>query len=361
MKETTERLKIMLVLCLLTALSVWAAPSQAEVLQARNSGELSGFSMPGRFPVQSKSITLEDKERKKSLEMVITYPRAKGSFPLIVFSHGAFGKSGLYSPLVNHWVSHGYICIQPTHEDSLEMYGKAAIRDSIRKQGGIGGGRDPRQAFSQAFARWQMLSFANWASRPLDIKFIMDNIDRIESLTAYYPCRIDKRLIGVGGHSFGAHTSQIIGGTIIGGSQEYSDPRPRAILLLSPQGIESGRNSSLSRESWKRFSKPMMVITGTEDTGRNKQSYQWRMDPFKYSSGPHKYLLVIEGADHDFGGITERSFKNRKKDKTQVSWVKSASLAYFDSYLKGDRKAYSYLRNKDLETESNKQVNLSIK
>src|SRR5689334_6769086 len=67
------------------------------------------------------SIVLKDETRKKELPVRVSFPKADGQFPLIVWSHGMYGSKDGYQPLVSHWVSHGYVVIQPTHSDSLSL------------------------------------------------------------------------------------------------------------------------------------------------------------------------------------------------------------------------------------------------
>jgi predicted dienelactone hydrolase len=44
-----------------------------------------------------------------------------GQFPVIVFSHGAGGSGQNYFPLTHYWATHGYVIIQPTHNDSIAL------------------------------------------------------------------------------------------------------------------------------------------------------------------------------------------------------------------------------------------------
>lgn len=303
-----------------------------------------------------KDIVIDDATRNKTLELKVSYLQNNGKFPLIIFSHGAFGSKDAYDPLISNWVSHGYICIQPTHEDSL----KKLLKD--RKSD-----RQPQQAKEGQFAaRLKEKAFSNWKSRPADVSLIIDRLAEIERQVPELKDKLDKSKIGVGGHSFGAHTSQVIGGTIIGGSDEFKDSRPKAFLLMSPQGIESGfGGSALTKDSWKNFDRPMMTITGTLDKGRNGEDYKWRLDPYKYSPEKDKYLLVVDGAHHGLGGITGISGRRFSKagpdDPEKLAYVKSATLAYWDAYLKDSKTARRYLKSKQLEKDSHGSVSMSVK
>ena len=81
---------------------------------------------------QKVTLTLNDSNREKDLEVLVTVPVSTESqyrsFPLIIFSHGAFGSKEGYSPLINRWVGNGYLAIQPMHEDSLKLFERGACR-----------------------------------------------------------------------------------------------------------------------------------------------------------------------------------------------------------------------------------------
>src|SRR4029077_19202514 len=73
----------------------------------------------GPHKVQSIArLVLKDVKRSKEVQLRVHFPGGNGPFPLIVWSHGAGGSKDNYLTLMEHWASHGYITIQPTHSDS---------------------------------------------------------------------------------------------------------------------------------------------------------------------------------------------------------------------------------------------------
>ena len=324
------------------------------------------YQSQGQLATDNFHYNLEDKKRGKTIDLSVTYPRGKGPFPVIVWSHGAFGGNEYYQPLVKHWASHGYIVVQPTHEDSLTY-----CRQQMASSGGFaaGGGREGIKA---QFEQWKARSFQNWPSRPLDVSLILDNLEKITASSKALAGKARLDDTGVGGHSFGAHTAQILGGTEIAGSRKYEDSRPRAFLMISPQGREDGfaGRSTLHDQSWKGFTRPMMVVTGTRDEGRNGQGYEWRMDPYKLSPPGDKYLMVVQDASHGFGGITARNADGIEErggpragppNQLHVTYVKAATLAYWDTYLKGSSQARNYLKTRRLASEYPGALTLSLK
>ena len=75
--------------------------------------------------------------------------------------------------------------------------------------------------------------FHDWANRPKDVAFILDSLDAIEAKVQGLKGKMDKKTIGVGGHSFGAHTGQLVAGTTtvdFGGVRtSHADPRPKTV------------------------------------------------------------------------------------------------------------------------------------
>jgi predicted dienelactone hydrolase len=274
-------------------------------------------------PLEVESVTdlvLRDARRGKDLQLRVSFPEDVGVYPVIVWSHGATGSKDDYQPLVRHWVSYGYVCIQANHSDSRALAGIAQTGKVANR-------------------------LRDWANRPRDIEFILDSLDAMEAKVQGLTGKMDKKTIGVGGHSFGAHTAQLVGGTttvdLNGVRSSHADPRPKAFVLISPQG----KGPQLDDESWKKLTRPFISVTGSNDWGRNGDPVDWRLDPFRLASSQDKFLLYIEGARHDFGGIGGGvAYRNAgPANPNHIAYVKSATVAFWDAYLKEDRDARSYL------------------
>jgi len=116
-------------------------------------------------------------------------------------------------------------------------------------------------------------------------------------------------------------------------------------------------------------------MTGSNDTGAMGQGANWRKDPFIYSPPGDKYLVFIDGAFHmSFTGAlaqpetiqgARRLLVSRMAQGTDqkaiFDYVKMASVAFWDAYLKDDAKAKAYLRSDSLADYSKKSVALSRK
>lgn len=285
---------------------------------------------PGPLNIQTvDTLTLHDAARDKNLDLRLTFPEKAGRYPLIIFSHGATGSKEAYDPLRTHFASHGYVVIQPTHGDSLK---KVGLRGLINK----------REIFK------------HWNTRPPDIHFILDHLDEIEKRTPALRGKIDRENIAMAGHSFGAHTSMALAGLkfkipIVGREVQFTDPRPKCFLLISPQGP----GGLITEQSYKPIDRPAMVITGTHDTSIDKQPAAWRLKVYELMPAGDKYLLNIDGAHHGFGGIAGdiRYPSSGPMNEDHVNQVKSASMSFFDAYLKDTPAAKRHLKSDNIKSK----------
>jgi predicted dienelactone hydrolase len=308
----------------------------------------------------------------RDLPLKVYYPQGKGPFPVIIFSHGTGASKEAYSELGSYWASYGYVSIHPTHADSLSLRGESGDRGNLRE-----------------IISSMLQDSQGWIDRAKDISLIINSLDKLQQQVPELKGKIDVQRLGVGGHSYGAYTAQLIGGATIdlpGASkpESFADKRAKAILLLSPQGTGQ---QGLTPTSWEGFNKPMMVMTGSEDRGAQGQGPDWKEEPFKLSPPGNKYLVFIEGANHfsfsgrmaggngmgRFGGGFlggNRRFGRRWRegggtgmalgqDQTVIfDYVKMATLAFWDAYLKGENQAKTYLKSEALPDYS--QGNVSI-
>jgi len=77
-------------------------------------------------------VVLIDSARHKQIPVKVYFPDARGPFPVIVFSHGAWGSKDGYFALGRYWASHGYVSIHPSHADSRKDSGyRGTLRQTI--------------------------------------------------------------------------------------------------------------------------------------------------------------------------------------------------------------------------------------
>lgn len=311
------------------------------------SSDANGYELqPGPYTVSEvEDLVLHDTNRDKDVHVRIFYPHTAGKFPVVVFSHGAGGSQNCCDGLTRHWASYGYVTIQPTHDDSAVQR---------RNQG------EENIRFMQA-VRDALKKPALWESRPLDITSVLDALPLLGNRVPGLSGKIDADHIGAGGHSMGSYTTEAIAGALVDlpgqRGRNFADARVKAVLCLSPQGPGQ---FGLSDHSFDQISLPYMGMTGSLDSLGPVASPAWHKTPFERSQPGDKYHLFIEGANH-MSFITPRPFLPGRAEQggNIFDYTNSASLAFWDAYLKGDARAKQYLQSHALEKSSRGAVKFS--
>ncbi len=354
----------------------------AEPAKASGTVDLSaGYKLEaGPFDVETIMLELSIAGREEPLSLLIRAPKVKegeqvaqlpDTIPLVIISHGAGGSKLAFGPLSEHWASHGYAVVHPTHDDSL-MQRRARGERMPRSAGGV-------------------INNVRPAERVADVKAILDELASIESAVPGWRgdehriTKIDRDRIAVAGHSAGALTAMMAIGTkvrglrmgtgLLNGHQSIGDERVRAAIVISGQGAD---RPMLSEDSWKHITKPMLVISGSLDTSPAfPTTPERRCDPFKFSSdtviegesadplGPNKFLLFIEGATHGSYQGKSPTWAGREQPTTDLSiitnTVSASSLAFLDRALKSDADAQKYLTSESIERLSGGKATLEHK
>ena len=294
--------------------SIYRSPRQPEELIGR-SLDLTGVGDP--LPVR------------------VTAPRCGSDLPVIVFCHGMYGSRDGYRPLVRHWAERGHVVVRPTHGDSLDFL-PAGVK------------LDPRHA----------LSFR--AARAADVSRVLDRLEEVVGAVAGLATRADCGRVGVGGHSLGAHTAQLVGGMRFGdetgGWESLADPRPRAFVMLSPHDFGVAGSAT----DWSPFTRPGLFVTGSEDSSPVlEHDAADRVRAYERSPVGDRYLLYARGAHHGLGGITDNRFRGSGPvDPPLLRIVQSTTLAFWDAFLHHDPDAESWLRSNPLAGSTGGAVRL---
>jgi len=300
------------------------------------------------------TFTLHDAARGKDVSVYAAAPAGGGPWPLIVCSHGNQSAGRAMAGLFAGWAAHGYVCLAPTHDDSVSMRAAAiaagATPESLPGAGMIA----PRGAGTDSVL-----------NRARDVSFLLDSLDDIESILHV---RIDRGRIGVGGHSSGAYTAMLLGGTMAemdGVPRSAADPRPRAFLLMGALGSGQG---GLTRDSWKGFTRPLMNITGSLDLVPRGQTPTQKREPFALSPPGEKFEVFLIGANHgtftcdptdtfylkQLGGSAEQQ-------AVLFDDIRDVTLAFWDAELKGSPAAAAYLRSGDAGRRSAGRVSIECR
>ncbi len=304
-----------------------------------------GLASGPHIVTEVETLVLHDAKRNKDVHIRVFYPNDSGKYPVIVFSHGAGGSQNCCDGLTRHWATYGYVTIQPTHDDSA-IQRRNAGEENIQ--------------FTKA-VRDALKNPAHWESRPLDISYVLDVLPNLGNRIPGLIGKIDTDRIGVGGHSMGSYTAEAIAGALIDlpghPGRSFEDPRVKAVLCLSPQGPGQ---FGLNEHSFDQMALPYMGITGSLDSLGPVASPAWHKTPFERSQPGDKYHLYIEGANH-MSFITPRTLlpNHSEQGGAIFDYTNSASLAFWNAYLKGDASAKSYLLSGALEKSSHGAAKLS--
>lgn len=330
------------------------AANPAPISSATNAEGVLGVSMLGggymlddgpHAVTEVRDVVLHDAKRNKDLHVRVFYPNDPGPYPVIVFSHDAGDSPNCCDALTRHWATYGYVTLQPSHDDAKPKTGRRS---------------DDTADWVKA-TRDAMENPTLWEYRPRDVSFVLDSLPLLQTRVPALAGRMDAEQIGVGGHSLGAFTADAIAGALVDlpghPSVNFSDPRVKAVLLLSPQGPgEFG----LTSHSWDHIKLPLLSMTGSLDAGVDKQRPEWREIPFERSAPGDKYQLFVQGASHlSFVGSRALSSARVAHGGAFLGYTNSASLAFWDAYLKADPMAKLYLQSDALADFSHGVVKIS--
>jgi predicted dienelactone hydrolase len=187
---------------------------------------------------------------------------ARGSFPLVVFSHGSGGVRFQSWFLMQALASHGFVVAAPDHA------GNTAVD-------AIAGTSDPLAVAA--------------ANRPRDVSFLIDEmLARDRDPADRLHRRIDERVIAVAGHSFGGFTAL----ATAGGFLDYPpDPRVDAIVPIAPATF------GFTDEQLASIDVPTLLMGGTLDTAVPIEPGIVRA--WDLISGRPEYRVDLQAAGHN--------------------------------------------------------------
>ena len=282
------------------------------------------------------SVQAIDEDRKVLLR--IAYPADGGPYPLVVLSHGGGCVGGSYHVVGDHWASHGYVVIQPTHPDSASLGFDMATVEPRRMEGIV------RQ-------------------RVADMSIVLDRVPDIEQSVPALAGKTDMDRLVAAGHSMGGATALVATGMVLENPfsrqrVESAENRYDALLLLS----EPGGNPTLPDVPWQVIDKPTFIYTGTDDYGSESRG-NTRI-PFEYAivnavpdPAPPKHHLWIDGIDHFLGGAWCRL--SESYDQQGLDILRGMSTAFLDAYTKQNASARVFLEAGTLPPEAGTRPTLS--
>jgi predicted dienelactone hydrolase len=288
-------------------------------------GAYDPLKLPGQHAAELLELTVKDAGRQRDLPIRVYLPAAKSAVPLVLFSHGLGGSREGSAFLGKHWSARGYVCVFVQHPGS----------DTSIWQG------KPAEEVLPALKKG--LTVENFLLRVKDISVVLDQLKQW-SQESGHPLngRIDMRHVGMSGHSFGAVTTQAVGGQLAAsGRATFTDPRISAAIMFSPSTPTVGT----AARAFGSVKIPWMLMTGTKDvvpflTATDVKS---RLGVFPALPPGGKYEVVLDRAEHS--AFTDRPLPGDKEQRNPNHHrvILALSTAFWDAYLKGDTSARAWL------------------
>ena len=275
----------------------------------------------------------------RQLPVEFWYPaEVQGTFPLVIFSHGALGIRNSNASLYNELASHGYVvaAIDHTYQClyTTDASGRLVLLDRGYRRQVLT--EDPRKDIVQSYHYYQ-----SWMNvRMADIGLVID------VMTAVAPgaprdvvALVDKTSIGVMGHSLG-------GSAALGVGRARADVKA-VIALESPfldDIIAVVDNSFVYRA--EPYPVPLLNIYSDSAWFILGDRAQYAANhALLTSANPDSHNLHIGGAGHfdltDLAlssPILARLLNGQRSAQSAVDtlvYINEVSLAFFDKYLKG--------------------------
>jgi predicted dienelactone hydrolase len=268
--------------------------------------------------VEIFAVSLVDASRNRPVPIRAYLPATTAQVPLVLFSHGLGSSRDGYKYLGTAWAQAGYAVIHVDHADSdaslslLTLY-KASYAPEV------------------------------WKSRPRDISFVIDALERHDPLLERVWSRADLTHIGVGGHSLGAQTALNIAGVLMSfkdGEQRVNmaDKRVKAVVDLSPPFMPASPDPSF----FAPVKIPLLHMAGTADENPAFDTLLChKRVPFDWISGPPQYLVWLDGAIHrSFAGENEAQGKDID---FYHAMIVDFTTAFWDAMLRDDAHAREWL------------------
>jgi predicted dienelactone hydrolase len=279
---------------------------------------------PGPFLVSMALYNWTDPGRNRLVPVKVYSPvTGKGPFPVIVFSHGLGGSREGYKYLGSHWASHGYVSVHINHLGS----DTAVLTKSGRPM------RELRRAATDPGIALE---------RPLDVRFVLDQLEKMNQGGSPLAHRLDLQRVGMAGHSFGAWTTLVVAGQNLGRERaeaSLADPRVKAAIAMSAPVPRKRENFD---RAYGGIHIPILHMTGTRDDsplGETKAAE--RRVPYDHIHGADQYLVTFQGGDHMI--FSGRLTGSREKDPLFQDLIRQGTVAFWDAYLKGDAEAKAWL------------------
>ncbi len=360
------------------AVATVSAKSDTEAKIPATAGikSLPNLNRRGRFTAKKQTLKFFDISRRRLLSTDIYLPDIRSSVPVIVISHGIGTDSNNFRYLANHLATNGFAVVVPNHPGSDTKQVESLMNGSASEVA-------------------QPEEFIN---RPLDVKFVLDELEKLNKTDSRLNNVLDLQRIGVFGQSFGGYTALALAGAKINLEKIQQNCNQKALkqtwnmsLLLQCRMQELQPNKPVKQYNLyderikaviavnpitsiifgetglSEIKTPVMMVASSEDTVAPALYEQ--ILPFSWINNPQKYLVQMEGATHfsaigdgkdssEQVGVTAKLIGDNPKQAQ--SYINKLSLPFFQSHVSDESQYRPYLTAAYAETISTKSMNLSL-
>ena len=266
-------------------------------------------------------------------------------YPLIIFSHGAYGSGYNAAYFMEYLAKQGYVAVAQDYIDAKPPEYEEEIAFSRIKGGknfsNLQVLRAGKEFVEDANASTEFMLAYVEKHRLNHTSFVIDQIIAFnrDSASDFYQV-IDEQAIGMMGHSLGGLTTLAKTGAYP--TQKYTDERIKTALLFSAPAYPF-------LDTINQIDIPIMMMVGDND----EPNYGPKDVPRRavYDSAvPPKYLLIIKDATHfTFGnsGSGKTPLYRAVETVPQTSAITRYGAAFFNKYLKNDLSADKQLNKTD--------------
>lgn len=318
----------------------------------------SGLPVTGSYTVETKEFTWVDESRtetftdtgeNRELTVKFWYPKEEGSYPLVVFSHGAFGIIDSNYSICMELASNGYVVASIGHPyhamfvknvDGRTTYADMDFVKSVFAGSGTYDPETERQAYENSL-EWMAL-------RTADENFVLDTVlgKARQGESAPFSL-IDTDKIGLFGHSMGGASSVQLG-------RERTDIDAVIDLEGTMLGEYTGFENGMEVYNEEPYPVPVLDVYGTRvlDAASeiadevSEQFPDWQYVNFYLGEHAVDYMGVeFHNTGHMnytdlpmFSPVLAKLFGVGDVDaETCIKNVNRVVLNWFDYYLKGKK------------------------
>ncbi len=308
-------------------------PSQAVLAEVLPGGAIRGRSIPVDLYLPSQT-------------------QSQSPVPVIVISHGLGSDRTTFAYLAIHLASYGFAVLVPEHPGSNAARLQALVTGTAS----------------------EVSEPAEFVNRPLDITFVLNEVESRVNATSELRGRLNFQQVGVLGQSFGGYTALALAGAPINPQQleascqnleetlnlslllqcragaltqpvpSLQDERIKAVFAINP--ITS---AVLGQASLSQIKVPTLVMTGNADTIAPAVPEQ--IQPFTWLTTNDRYLVLMEGGTH-FSTLDPTVSKDvvplppeviGPSPATGRRYVNALAVAFFQTYIANQPTYRSYL------------------